>query len=431
VRRAAAWLLAIGLGLLVALALAELSLRTVASLSPGVRYLATAGVPRVMPPFETLAEYLAWHSDQVQPHRIWLNHWTNALGLHDEEFTRPKPPGRFRIMALGDSFTYGWVPYEDAVMTRVEARLREACPGLDLDLLNFGIGATGVRDYRVALSLALDEYEPDLVVVHFYAGNDGPDLFRHAHGRSALEARLGRSYLWTYGKNAVKLWRGVADPRRAAPVEPPAPGRPAHPPRGGAVVDPDHRLRDDDPLLVGPILSEPAFERMMAEELTRLYVPREANGVARAWRPVLDDLDAMRVRVTGKRARVALVVFPSALQVDPELRADVADRLRRGGRHASPSLAAIDPRLPNRTLDAYCRTKAIRCLDVTDALVKAREESPAPLYKQRDTHWTVRGNRVAAEAEAAGLAPLVCPGASGSNARGLAFARRRSAPAAP
>jgi SGNH hydrolase-like domain, acetyltransferase AlgX len=398
-----------GLGLVVALTLAELSLRIVAGSSPGVRYLATAGVPRTAPPLKSLAEYLAWHSDQVQPHRSWLNHWTNSLGLHDQEFTLPKPPGRFRILALGDSFTYGLVPYEDTVMTIVEARLHDACPGMDLDLLNFGVGATGVHDYRTLLSLAFDEYEPDLVVIHFYAGNDGPDLFRHVHGRSPLEAHLRRSYLWTYGKNVVKLWRGVADPRLARRVERPGPGRPGRIPRGGAVIDPNYRIQDDDPLLVGPTLSEEAFERMMAEELTRLYLPREEGRVARAWRPVLEDLEAMRVQGTRDQARIALVVFPSALQVYPQLHADLADRLRTGRRHAPLSLAEIDPRLPNRTLDVYCREKGIPCLDVTDALVKASQESPAPLYKQRDTHWTVRGNRVAAEAEAASLVPLVCP----------------------
>jgi hypothetical protein len=49
------------------------------------------------------------------------------------------------------------------------------------------------------------------------------------------------------------------------------------------------------------------------------------------------------------------------------------------------------------------------CLDVTDSLARAGAESPASLYKIRDTHWTVRGNRVAAETEARLLAPLVCP----------------------
>ena len=402
-------LLAFGLGLVVALALAELSLRVIARLSPGVRYLATAGVHRIDPPFKSLAEYLAWHSDQVQPHRIFLNHWTNSLGLHDQEFTLPKPSGRFRILALGDSFTYGLVPYEDVAMTIVGARLHDACPGRDLDLLNFGVGGTGVHDYRIRLSLAFDEYEPDLVLVHFYAGNDGPDLFRQVHDRSPLEAWLRHSYLWTWGKNMAKLWRGVHDPRLGRRIERPAPARPGRTPRGGAVIDPDYRIPDDDPLLIGPTLSEEGFERMMAEELRQLYVPREEGQVARAWRYVLEDLDAMRAQVTRKQARIALVVFPSAAQVYPELRADLWDRLRKGSYGAPGSLGEIDPRLPNRTLAAYCRAKGIPCLDVTDALVRASQESPVPLYKKRDTHWTVRGNRVAAEAEAASLAPLVCP----------------------
>jgi hypothetical protein len=104
-------------------------------------------------------------------------------------------------------------------------------------------------------------------------------------------------------------------------------------------------------------LSEAAFERMMAEELTRLYLPHERDQVARAWSPVLEDLEAMRVQVTGNQARIALVVFPSALQVYPELRADLVDRLRAWRRHAPRSLAEIDPRLPSRALDEYCREK--------------------------------------------------------------------------
>jgi hypothetical protein len=38
-------------------------------------------------------------------------------------------------------------------------------------------------------------------------------------------------------------------------------------------------------------------------------------------------------------------------------------------------------------------------------------QSPEPLYKARDTHWTVRGNHVAAETEARWLQPFVCPAA--------------------
>ena len=39
---------------------------------------------------------------------------------------------------------------------------------------------------------------------------------------------------------------------------------------------------------------------------------------------------------------------------------------------------------------------------------RASRESVEPLYKAREPHWTPRGNRVAAEAQAPFLAPLVC-----------------------
>jgi len=40
--------------------------------------------------------------------------------------------------------------------------------------------------------------------------------------------------------------------------------------------------------------------------------------------------------------------------------------------------------------------------------VAAAHEDPRPLYRFRDTHWTARGNRVAAGAEAAFLKAEVC-----------------------
>ena len=72
-------------------------------------------------------------------------------------------------MALGDSFTYGVVPYPQAAMTILEMRLRTSCSGQDLDVLNFGISGTGVQDYETIARLGFDTYEPDLMLVNFYA----------------------------------------------------------------------------------------------------------------------------------------------------------------------------------------------------------------------------------------------------------------------
>jgi hypothetical protein len=56
---------------------------------------------------------------ELPPPRSSRNHWTNALGFNDGEFVVPKPAGRFRIMAVEDSFTY-------PSALQVDARLRTA-----------------------------------------------------------------------------------------------------------------------------------------------------------------------------------------------------------------------------------------------------------------------------------------------------------------
>ncbi|HSE94892.1 MAG TPA: hypothetical protein VLD61_03325, partial [Methylomirabilota bacterium] len=123
------------MGLLLALAAGELAVRFTGRVSPAVRYLATAQTGPPATRFTRLEEYLASKPEHVVPHRRWFNYWANALGFNDEEFTVPKPGGRFRILAVGDSFTHGLVPYPESVMTLVEDALRVACSPRDLDLL--------------------------------------------------------------------------------------------------------------------------------------------------------------------------------------------------------------------------------------------------------------------------------------------------------
>ena len=64
-----------------------------------------------------------------------------------------------------------------------------------------------------------------------------------------------------------------------------------------------------------------------------------------------------------------------------------------------------------RTDTMRASTRAdLPCLDLTPVFVDASHASADTLYKQRDAHWTMRGNRIAAEAQAEFLVGLVCPG---------------------
>jgi hypothetical protein len=400
------------IGILLVVLPAELALRLAAAFSPETRYLAVRRQSDLRRRFTSLQEYLATQSVHIIPHRRWFNYWTNELGFNDEEFVVPKPRGRFRIMAVGDSFTFGLVPYPQNVMTLLEASLRAACPDRDLDLLNFGIAGANVADYRTVIELGYGIYEPDLVLINVYVGNDSPDLWHRPARGLSIRRLLRHSYLWNYLRNVLAVRQSVpAGGALVTAVGGPAPGD--SPPRGGRVVDPGYHQRDDDPALVGPVLSEKVFTRILADELGRFYVPRDAHDVDQAWRATLDQLDVARAHVAGHGGQLVITLYPSILQIDARLRSELIERLR--GQPPDPGITAdtIDPRLPNRVLLAYCRDHGLSCLDLMPVLERASRESVEPLYKAREPHWTPRGNRVAAEAQARYLTPLACRRAPG------------------
>jgi lysophospholipase L1-like esterase len=89
---------------------------------------------------------------------------TNALGFRDLEFTVDKPPGQFRIMALGDSFTYGLgVPLEASWPQVLEAGLGGTDGGIEV--INAGWPNTAPGDYAPWFAGDGVRFAPDLVVL--------------------------------------------------------------------------------------------------------------------------------------------------------------------------------------------------------------------------------------------------------------------------
>jgi hypothetical protein len=420
--------LAVLFGLVAAVVLAEVGLRAGARFHAPVRYLVTAGDAAEQPVFRSLEAYLASRGDLI-PHGDFLNYWNNAFGLNDVEFVVPKPPGRFRIMALGDSFTYGSVPYPDAVMTRLEEALRAYCPGIDLDLLNFGIGGTSVWDYKTLLDLAGPTFDPDLVLVNLYLGNDGPDLFARPPSFRGLPRSLRKSYLARYVVNLIRVatslerqvtTTGISRPQWTAPPNA----------RGGHMVNSAAPIHPHSSRLIGPIYTPESFVEIMWGEYRRFARPPGAPSVQRTWGPTLSILDLLRHQVTGQGRRMVISLYPSVLQIYPGTLAQLEGEFRQRLSGTALGSIEVDPLLPNRVVLEYCRVSALACYDPTADFIASSRQSTEPLYKARDTHWTVRGNRVAAEAQARWLHPFVCPrgGWDGHPRRRRDPARRRPAP---
>jgi hypothetical protein len=87
----------------------------------------------------------------------------------------------------------------------------------------------------------------------------------------------------------------------------------------------------------------------------------------------------------------------------------MVSRMSATVRYRGLSGAQIDPGLPSGVLEEFARARGIPRVDLTPVFVAAQAAAGEPLYKRNDNHWTLRGNRVAADALVAFLTPLVCP----------------------
>jgi lysophospholipase L1-like esterase len=109
---------------------------------------------------------------------------TNAQGLRYPRPVGPKPAGAFRIVCLGDSVTFGyriprvlprrpddvdpsWLPYP----ALLEARLRDANPGREIEVIPVAVPGYSSHQGRAWLERDLEIWNPDLVTA-CYGWND-------------------------------------------------------------------------------------------------------------------------------------------------------------------------------------------------------------------------------------------------------------------
>jgi hypothetical protein len=380
----------------------EIFVRVAAYFWSDVKYLATAGVGNMPRAYASLEEFVGEFRVHLVPHRIWNNYYANSLGFTGREFSVEKPIGTRRIMALGDSMIYGMgVGYPQNVLTLVEASLRRDCG--DTEIMNFGIPATGVWEYLLVHKLAAPRYNPDVVVMHFYMGNDGPDLIFGASEVPSIGRRIrAYSYALNYAANAIKVLRSLSFPRdgRAAA----APTSTENVIQGGERVSDEPDITDSE---FKPWSSEEEFAEIAAMELGRFYRGKNTPFRFDAWKATLEVIEALRTDVIATTGRGPIIIlYPSQLQVYPQLFEHTKIEVEKQLKAIDPD--DFDPIFPSRVLFEYCWRAGLSCYDVTPAILSAAGKSSAPLYLPRDPHWNVRGNRVAAAAEAAFLRQELC-----------------------
>ncbi len=94
----------------------------------------------------------------------------NSKGLRDREYSVAKPVGKRRILVLGDSYAWGYGVRNSQIFSEVlEDRL---LPGKSWQVINTAVSGWGTDQQYLFLQDPGFDYEPDVVVVSFFFGND-------------------------------------------------------------------------------------------------------------------------------------------------------------------------------------------------------------------------------------------------------------------
>jgi len=116
----------------------------------------------------------------------------NRFGFRERDFETPKAPNTFRIMVLGDSFTWGeGLAYEERFTYLAEELLNDASTGQRFEVLSFGTRGASTDQQRKILKNHIKEVEPDLIVVAFTLNDTQPREQDYSQERELFNRRGG------------------------------------------------------------------------------------------------------------------------------------------------------------------------------------------------------------------------------------------------
>lgn len=295
----------------------------------------------------------------------------------------PSEPPSARVLVIGDSFVYKG--------GELDSLLGQALVQKGAQVRNVAVPGAGPLHYLAAFRAFAPRFDPDVVLVGLFAGNDISDLMFHpdyssSSRRSWLRAWL-RPYLW---RSHLYSFYAAARARRAQA-------------RATSEVKQD-LLPEVDPVLVemaqagqvnpGLLSLPPDRKKLYFKENLLLETPESR----RAFDELTVILDTIAAQSRRRSAVLVVAVFPETTQVNDSS----FDFYRRAG-------FTIDEKtLGSAELQAELRRWADDSgIVLIDLLPLFQQHADEDLYLQFDVHFNARGNALAAGEITKALAAIV------------------------
>ena len=97
---------------------------------------------------------------------------TNSKGIRDHEYPDHRGPNVVRVIAIGDSQTFGkGLQLSDTWPKLLERRLNERGGNKKWEVINCGLSATDTWQHEIILERMIKEYHPDIAIIAVYAND--------------------------------------------------------------------------------------------------------------------------------------------------------------------------------------------------------------------------------------------------------------------
>ncbi|MBN1219996.1 MAG: hypothetical protein JXM69_13800 [Anaerolineae bacterium] len=317
----------------------------------------------------------------------------NSLGMHDTEHRTDKDPGTFRILMLGDSFVHAiQVSETETAHQLLENSLNENTEtGRHVEVISQGVVNWGTNQQLVSYREQGRRFQPDLVLLMFYIGNDFVD-------------NLPGNVLTIDGVNCYAPYFALCNNTlHPAPLIY-APGisgidnncspvRRAMINTLGWFYQHSRLYQQIEPLLVARWPRE-QFGRNHPLQFAALYLPDQESELEQAYLITQATIAQLQqeVETDGSQFAVALIGPWAAIQLASLSSAEQDIFLKE-----NPTFAKADINRPNQRMADFLSSQRIPFIDLTRPMIETLTHDGTPLYLLGEGHWTVAGNRVAAD----------------------------------
>ena len=318
----------------------------------------------------------------------------NSEGMYDTEHIFEKNDHTFRILWVGDSYAQAMqVGEPQTAHQQLENLLNERLggPGQSFEVVNTGVMGWGVGQELVYYREQGRLYQPDLVLQLFFMGNDVNDNLP-GHALTVDGFNCFAPYFpvcqgaldpepWVYIPGLDSAWGSCSPAHKLL-----ASGL-------GVIRYHSYLFARLEPLLLS-WKSRRTYGQEFGLPFAALYTPQESEEVRYGWQ-VSEALLAQfnrEVKADGAKFAVAIVAPREVIwlsQLNPgQLQSFY---------QSDPAFINAKIEQPNRRLINFLQSEQIPELDLQPPMIDYITQTGVQLYLPTDRHWTVEGNRLAAE----------------------------------